>query len=486
MHELTKLGVAETSKLLLKGAITATELVKEYLDLIRQNNQQTNSFILVTEELALKQAAESDRRLRENTHRILEGIPIAVKDLFCTKGIRTTACSRILENFVPEYESTVTHNLFTNGGICLGKTNMDEFAMGSSTTTSCFGPTLNPLRRQDQPEVQLVPGGSSGGSAAAVAAHLAPASLGSDTGGSIRQPAAFCGLVGIKPSYGRCSRYGMVAFSSSLDQAGVFARSVKDSAMVLQSIVGYDTKDSTSVNLPAPNFMDAFGYGIKGLRIGIPKEYMVPDLDPDIIRIWDQSKEWLREAGAEIIEISLPHTMSGLSTYYIIAPAEASSNLARYDGVRFGTRISSGSETFSEMVTKTRGDLFGEEVQRRIMIGTYVLSAGAYDEFFGHAQRIRRLIKNDFDSAFTKVDAILTPVTPTPAFGLNEKQDNPITMYLNDLFAIPASLAGLPAISVPCGADSKHRLPLGLQVIGRLYDELTIFKIAETLENAQK
>lgn len=423
----------------------------------------------------MAQAAESDKKIAGGNAGLLEGVPIAVKDLFCTKGVHSQSCSNILKGFKPEYESTVTSNLFAAGAVMPGKTNMDEMAMGSANITSCYGVVKNPWNKE------LVAGGSSGGSAAAVAADIAIAALGSDTGGSIRQPAAFTGLVGMKPTYGRCSRWGMIAFASSLDQAGPIAKTVKDSALLLQAIAGYDKKDSTSTNLTVPDFAAACKTDIKGKKIGIPKEYRVEGTNQEIIDLWEKGIQLLKDAGAEIVEISLPHSKYALPTYYIIAPAEASSNLARYDGVRYGLRVDGNS--LDEMYENTRAEGFGWEVKRRIMIGTYVLSAGYYDAYYKKAQRVRNLIAQDFAKAFEKVDAILTPTTPTEAFKIGEKQEDPITMYLNDLFTVAASLAGLPAMSLPIGL-SKNGLPLGLQLITGALQEEKLFNIGSGLEAA--
>ncbi len=409
----------------------------------------------------------------------MDGIPIAVKDLFCTEGVPTTAASHILEGFAPTYESTVSRQLRDGGAVMLGKTNLDEFAMGSSNTTSWFGPVKNPWGPKDGRE--LVPGGSSGGSAAAVAARLCLAATGTDTGGSIRQPASFCGIVGLKPTYGRCSRWGIVAFASSLDQAGPMTRTVRDAAIMLGVMAGHDPADSTSMPLPVPDFEAAVGRDIRGLKIGVPKEYRIDGMAAEIDAMWRQGEAWLRDAGAEIVEVSLPHTRYALATYYIIAPAEASSNLARYDGVRFGLRVPGA--TLDEMYQNTRGEGFGAEVRRRILIGTYVLSAGYYDAYYLKAQKVRTLIARDFAQAFERVDVILTPTAPSDAFAIGEKTDDPITMYLNDVFTVPTSLAGLPGISVPVGLSARG-LPLGLQLIGRPFDEETVLRAAAALERA--
>lgn len=480
MSSLTNLTITEARDKLSTKEITSVELTEAHLAHIKQHNE-LNAYVAITEDIALRQAKRSDtKREKGENLGIMEGIPVGVKDLFCTKGVRSQSCSHILENFTPTYESTVTTNLFNHGAIMLGKTNMDEFAMGSDNTTSNDGPVINPWKRNDN--VQVTPGGSSGGSAAAVAARCAMGTLGSDTGGSIRQPAAFTGTVGIKPTYGRCSRWGMIAFASSLDQAGVFTRSVKDAAIMLESICGHDPKDSTSSTEPTPHFEEALGKSIKGLKIGIPKEYHTNDSPEAITTLWQQGQEWLKAAGAEIVDISLPHTKYALPAYYIIAPAEASSNLARYDGVRYGLRVCDEGDSLDDMYKKTRAAGFGDEVKRRIMIGTYVLSAGYYDAYYIKAQRVRTLIAQDFNQAFEKVDTILTPATPTAAFELGAKKD-PVSMYLNDIFTVPASLAGLPGMSIPTGL-SPEGLPLGLQLIGRRFDENTLFKTANIIEES--
>ncbi|MFC7477559.1 Asp-tRNA(Asn)/Glu-tRNA(Gln) amidotransferase subunit GatA [Dankookia sp. GCM10030260] len=466
-----------------EGLLTSVELTQAHLDGIAALNPRLNAYLTVTGEQALAQAKASDARRAEGLAGPLEGIPLAIKDLFCTAGTRTTAGSRILGNFVPPYESTVSGNLLRDGAVFLGKVNLDEFAMGSSNTTSAFGPVENPWSRRNDPDARLVPGGSSGGSAAAVAARLALGATATDTGGSIRQPAAFCGIAGIKPTYGRCSRYGIVAFASSLDQAGPVARTVEDCAILLRSMAGYDPKDSTSADVPVPDFGVACARGVKGLRIGVPKEYRLEGTPPEIAALWEQGLQWLRDQGAETVEISLPHTKYALPTYYIVAPAEASSNLARYDGVRFGLRETAKDSDLKDLYERTRAAGFGTEVKRRIMIGTYVLSAGYYDAYYLKAQKIRALIKRDFDEAFQKVDAIVTPATPSAAFGMDEKQDDPITMYLNDVFTVTANLAGLPGLAVPAGLDAQG-LPLGLQVIGRAFDEETVFAVGAAIETA--
>ena len=408
----------------------------------------------------------------------LAGIPLGIKDLFCTNGVRTTAGSRILEPFVPPYESTVTSNLLRDGAVFLGKTNLDEFAMGSSNMSSAFGPVTNPW---SPPGRKLVPGGSSGGSAAAVAAGLAMGATGTDTGGSIRQPASLCGIAGIKPTYGRCSRFGVVAFASSLDHPGAFGRSVSDCAVLLRSMAGFDPKDSTSADRPVPDFAAACARGVKGLRVGVPREYRQDGMASEITALWDRGLAWLREAGATVVDVSLPHTKYGLAAYYIVAPAEASSNLARYDGVRFGKR--EAGEDLVDLYERTRAEGFGEEVQRRVLIGTYVLSAGYYDAYYTRAQKVRALILRDFTEAFAKVDALLTPTTPNAAFAHGDKMDDPVTMYLNDVFTVPADLAGIPAMSVPAGLDATG-LPLGLQVMGRPFDEETVLAVGAAIEAA--
>ena len=410
----------------------------------------------------------------------LGGIPLAIKDLFCTKGVRTTACSKMLENFVPPYESTVTERLLGDGAVFLGKTNLDEFAMGSSNMSSAFGPVENPWHRAGD-AAKLVPGGSSGGSAAAVAARLAVGAIGTDTGGSIRQPASFCGIVGVKPTYGRCSRWGVVAFASSLDQPGPMARSVEDCAIMLRSMAGFDAKDSTSVDRPVPDYAHACGRDLRGLRVGIPREYHAPGVPPEVEALWEAGIAWLRDAGCEIVDVSLPHSQYGLPAYYIVAPAECSSNLARYDGVRFGTRVA--AESLDAMYEASRSAGFGAEVKRRILIGTYVLSAGYYDAYYARAQKVRSLILKDFVEVFERVDVLLTPTAPSAAFAQGENMDDPIKMYLNDIFTVPASLAGVPALSVPAGLD-MHGLPLGLQLIGRPFDEETLFAAGAVIERA--
>ena len=474
---LTSLTLAEASAELGRGALSAVELTRAHLDAMAAR-RALNAFITETPEIALERAALSDKRRAQGaTLGPLDGIPIAIKDLFCTEGVLTTAASHILDGFRPPYESTVTAKLKAQGAVMLGKANLDEFAMGSSNITSFYGPAKNPWGPVDGKD--LVPGGSSGGSAAAVAAGLCLAATGTDTGGSIRQPASFCGIVGIKPTYGRCSRWGIVAFASSLDQAGAMGRSVRDTAMLLQGMVGHDPRDSTSAPVPVPDFTAALGQDIRGLKIGIPREYKIAGMAAEIDALWQRGCAWLEDAGATTVEISLPNTRYALATYYIIAPAEASSNLARYDGVRFGLRVPGAS--LDQMYQNTRGEGFGAEVRRRILIGTYVLSAGYYDAYYLKAQKVRTLIARDFENAFKEVDAILTPTTPSDAFAIGERLDDPITMYLNDVFTVPTSLAGLPGISVPTGLSGRG-LPLGLQVIGRPFDEETLLRIAAAIE----
>jgi aspartyl-tRNA(Asn)/glutamyl-tRNA(Gln) amidotransferase subunit A len=478
---LANLTIAEAARGVAKGDFSATELVGAHLDAIAALEPRLNAFITVTDDAARARAGEIDAaRARGEAPGALAGVPVAVKDLFCTAGVRTTAGSHILGPFVPPYESTVTANLLRAGAVFVGKTNLDEFAMGSSNMTSAFGPVANPWTRPGD-NVPLVPGGSSGGSAAAVAAGLAMGATGTDTGGSIRQPASFCGIVGMKPTYGRSSRWGVVAFASSLDTPGPFARTVEDCAILLGAMAGFDPKDSTSADRAVPDFAAACGRSVRGLRVGVPREYDDPGMPDEIRALWQRGLDWLRDAGAEAVPVSLPHTRYGLPTYYIVAPAEASSNLARYDGVRFGAR-EDGSD-LRDLYERTRRAGFGAEVRRRIMIGTYVLSAGYYDAYYLRAQKVRALILRDFEQAFANVDVLLTPTTPSAAFAQGANMDNPVTMYLNDLFTVPASLAGLPAISVPAGLDAGG-LPLGLQVIGRAFDEEGVLTVAAALERA--
>jgi aspartyl-tRNA(Asn)/glutamyl-tRNA(Gln) amidotransferase subunit A len=481
MTDLTALSIAQARDALKKKEITAAEIADAHIGAIEQA-RSLNAYVLETPDVARKMAKESDARIAAGKAGPLEGIPLGIKDLFCTKGVRTTASSHILGNFIPPYESTVTAQLWRDGAVMLGKLNNDEFAMGSSNETSHFGPVQSPWRRRGS-NTPLVPGGSSGGSAAAVAARLCLGSTGTDTGGSIRQPAAFTGIVGIKPTYGRCSRWGIVAFASSLDQAGPFARDVRDTAILLRSVSGYDPKDTTSVDCPVPDYEAAIGRSVKGMKIGIPKEYRIDGMAKEIDTLWEQGIEWLRKAGAEIVQISLPHTKYALPAYYIVAPAEASSNLARYDGVRYGLR-EEGRDVI-RMYEATRAAGFGKEVRRRVMIGTYVLSAGYYDAYYLRAQKVRTLIKKDFEDCFDAgVQAILTPATPTAAFGIGEKGGaDPIEMYLNDVFTVTVNMAGLPGIAVPAGLSADN-LPLGLQLIGRPFDEETLFSLGHVIEQA--
>jgi aspartyl-tRNA(Asn)/glutamyl-tRNA(Gln) amidotransferase subunit A len=478
--KLNHLTIIEAKEGLKSRHFSSVDLVSAHLRAM-EKHRSLNAYITETAELALEQAKKSDIKINNATASVLEGIPLAIKDIFCTKGVRTTCASKMLDNFVPTYESTVTDKLFKAGTIMLGKANLDEFAMGSSNYTSYYGGVINPWKEEGSNE-DLVAGGSSGGSAAAVAARLAMAATGTDTGGSVRLPGAFCGIVGFKPSYGRCSRYGVIAFASSLDQPGVFARNVPDAALVSQVMMGHDLKDSTSANLPVPDLMGAMYKGVKGMKIGIPKEYRSDRLDPEIAKLWQHAENILKAEGAEVIEVSLPNTQYGVAAYYVIAPAEASSNLARYDGVRYGYRAKGENMTLDEMYEYTRSEGFGDEVRRRLMIGTYVLSAGFYDAYFSQAQKVRRLIINDFNEVFTKVDALLTPVTPTPAFSLDSpSMHDPIAMYLNDIFTIPASMAGLPCMSIPGGLTNK-KLPIGLQIITNRFEEGKLFRVASELE----
>jgi len=478
MTDLNALTIAEAGRMLSSGETSAVELADACIAAIGENSS-LNAFITETAELARERARQSDeRRAVGDVRGPMDGIPVAIKDLFCTEGVLTTAGSHILDGFVPPYESTVTTNLRDAGAVMVGKANLDEFAMGSSNVTSHYGPVLSPWRLEDGKD--RVPGGSSGGSAAAVSADLCLGATGTDTGGSIRQPASFCGIVGMKPTYGRCSRWGIVAFASSLDQAGPLTKSVRDAAIMLQAMAGHDPKDSTSTPLDLPDFEAALTGDIRGLKIGIPAEYVMDGMPGEIEALWQKGAEMMRDAGAEIIDISLPHTKYALPTYYIVAPAEASSNLARYDGVRYGLRID--GESLDEMYENTRAEGFGDEVRRRVLIGTYVLSAGYYDAYYVKAQKVRTRIAGDFEQAFETVDAILTPTAPSAAFAIGEKMDDPIAMYLNDVFTVPSSLAGLPGISVPAGL-SNEGLPLGLQVIGRAFDEETMFRVAGVLES---
>ena len=470
MSEITSLTLYELIKKIKEKKISSNEAAKSFVDRA-EKSKKINAYVTENFENCLKLSKEFDDK--PNFDLKLPGIPIAVKDLFCTNEVRTTAGSNILNNFVPTYESTVTQNIWNEGGILLGKLNCDEFAMGSSNETSFFGNVQNPIAED------LVPGGSSGGSSAALAANLTPVTIGTDTGGSIRQPASFTGTVGLKPTYGTCSRYGIVAFASSLDQAGPMSKDVKDSSILLEVISSFDKKDSTSIDFKRNNYSSELTRNIKGLKIGIPKEYRVDGMPDEIEKLWKKGIEYAKDCGAEIIDISLPHTSYALPTYYIVAPAEASSNLARYDGVKYGLR--SSGESLIDMYEKTRSEGFGEEVKRRIMIGTYVLSSGYYDAYYLKAQKVRQLIKQDFDQAYNKVDAILTPSTPSSAFKIGEKSNDPVSMYLNDIFTVPVNLAGLPGISIPAGVD-KNNYPLGLQIIGKPFDEQTVLNIAYSME----
>ncbi|MGY6710562.1 MAG: Asp-tRNA(Asn)/Glu-tRNA(Gln) amidotransferase subunit GatA [Rhizobiaceae bacterium] len=483
MTDLTRLTIAEARKALAAKEFSALELTEAYLGAIDAANDTFNAYVKVTHDKAREMAKASDARLAKGEGGALEGIPLGIKDLFATEGVHTQAASHILDGFEPRYESTVTANLWADGAVMLGKLNMDEFAMGSSNETSYYGPVVNPWRAKGDNK-KLVPGGSSGGSAAAVSAWLCAGATATDTGGSIRQPAAFTGTVGIKPTYGRCSRWGTVAFASSLDQAGPIARDVRDSAILLKAMASVDDKDTTSVDLPVPDYEAALGQSVKGMKIGIPKEYRVEGMPDEIEALWQQGIAWLRDAGAEIVDISLPHTKYALPAYYIVAPAEASSNLARYDGVRYGLRVP--GKDITDMYEQTRAAGFGREVKRRIMIGTYVLSAGYYDAYYLKAQKVRTLIKRDFEDVFHEgVDAILTPATPSAAFGIADQEmaADPVKMYLNDIFTVTVNMAGLPGIAVPAGLDSKG-LPLGLQLIGKPFDEETLFRTAHVIEQA--
>lgn len=482
MSDLTQLTLADALKGLEDKSFSSEELTQSFLSAIETANPHLNAYVQVTGDKALDMAKASDeRRAKGQEFGALDGAPLGIKDLFCTEGVRTTACSSILGEFTPPYESTVTANLWREGAVMLGKLNMDEFAMGSSNETSRFGPVANPWRRNDGANAKLTPGGSSGGSASSVAANLCLAATASDTGGSIRQPAAFTGTVGIKPTYGRASRYGMVAFASSLDQAGPIAKTVEDAAIMLNVMCSHDEKDSTSLKVEQPDWTKAVGAPVKGMKIGVPKEYRVDGMPEEIEALWQQGIDWLKEAGCEIVDVSLPHTKYALPAYYIVAPAEASSNLARYDGMRYGARRE--GEGLSGVYSNTRADGFGAEVQRRLMIGTYVLSAGYYDAYYLRAQKVRTKILQDFENVFQEVDALLTPTCPSAAFAFGERSDDPIAMYLNDVFTVTANLAGLPGISVPAAVDAQG-LPLGLQVIGKALDEATCFKVGAALEQA--
>jgi aspartyl-tRNA(Asn)/glutamyl-tRNA(Gln) amidotransferase subunit A len=479
MTDLTKLTLKAALDGLAAKSFSSLELTQAHVDAVAAA-KPLNAYILETPDKALEMAKAADARRAKGEAGPLTGAPLGIKDLFCTEGVRTTACSNILGNFVPTYESTVTANLWRDGAVMLGKLNMDQFAMGSSNETSAFGDVVNPWRAKGSDQ-KLTPGGSSGGSAAAVAADLCLGATATDTGGSIRQPAAFTGTVGIKPTYGRCSRWGVVAFASSLDQAGPIAKTVEDAAILLKSMSGHDPKDSTSLDIEVPDYPAFVGKSVKGLRIGIPKEYRVDGMPAEIEQLWQKGIDWLKEAGCEIVEVSLPHTKYALPAYYIVAPAEASSNLARYDGMRYGLRVDGANLT--ETYEQTRAAGFGEEVKRRILIGTYVLSAGYYDAYYVKALKVRRRILDDFEQAFEKVDALLTPTAPSAAFGLGENADDPVAMYLNDIFTVTVNLAGLPGMSIPAGVDANG-LPLGLQLIGKALDEGTLFSIGGALEKA--
>jgi aspartyl-tRNA(Asn)/glutamyl-tRNA(Gln) amidotransferase subunit A len=481
MTDLTSLTIAEARAGLASKSFTSLELTDAHLSAI-EAARALNAFVLETPDQARGMARQADVEIAKGEGGPLAGIPLGIKDLFATKDVRTTACSKILGNFVPPYESTVTSQLWRDGAVMLGKLNNDEFAMGSSNETSCFGPVVNPWRR-DGSNMKLVPGGSSGGSASAVAASLCMGATATDTGGSIRQPAAFTGTVGLKPTYGRCSRWGVVAFASSLDQAGPITRTVRDAAILTRSMAGHDPRDTTSVNHPVPDYEKAIGTSVKGMKIGIPREYRLDGMPAEIERLWTEGANWLKAAGAELVDVSLPHTKYALPAYYIVAPAEASSNLARYDGVRYGLRVPGRS--IGEMYENTRADGFGAEVRRRVMIGTYVLSAGYYDAYYLRAQKVRTLIKRDFETCFgAGVDAILTPTTPFAAFAIGEKgRADPVEMYLNDIFTVTVNMAGLPGISVPSGLDAQG-LPLGLQLIGRPFEEETLFALGAVIEQA--
>lgn len=479
MTRLTDLGVTDLRDGIAKGDFSAKEVAESFLNATKEA-EKLNAFITLTPDHALKQAEEADKARASGQLKALSGVPLGIKDLFCTKGYRTTAASKIIDNFVPPYESTITEKLFSAGAGMVGKLNLDQFAMGSSNETSAFGNVISPWRKKGD-DTALTPGGSSGGSAAAVAAKLVPAATGTDTGGSIRQPASFAGITGLKPTYGRCSRYGVIAFASSLDQAGPMAHSVKDCAALLEVMAGFDPKDSTSFDVMVPNWEKLLSSDIRGKKIGIPKEYRMDGMAPEIESLWQRGIDMMKDAGAEIIDVSLPYTQHALAAYYIIAPAEASSNLARYDGVRYGERKTPEGGNLADMYAATRAAGFGDEVKRRIMIGTYVLSAGFYDAYYIKAQKIRALIARDFEAAFDKCDLLLTPATPTAAFALGQKQDDPIAMYLNDVFTVPASLAGLPAMSVPVGL-SEQGLPLGLQLIGKPLDEQSVLNAGLALE----
>jgi len=482
MTDLTSLGIADIRDGVAGGDFTAVEVAEAFNAEVAGAQAALNAFIVATPDHALEAARKVDAaRASGETLGKMAGVPIGMKDLFATRGVQTTAASHILEGFTPQYESTVSQKLWDAGAGMLGKLNLDQFAMGSSNETSHFGNVISPWRRNDGGNTQLAPGGSSGGSSAAIAARLCPAATGTDTGGSIRQPAAFTGISGIKPTYGRCSRWGIVAFASSLDQAGPMARSVRDCAIMLEAMAGFDAKDSTSLDMAVPQWEAGLNPTLSGKRVGIPREYRMDGMDPDVAKSWEQGIAWLKDAGAEIVDISLPHTQYALPTYYIIAPAEASSNLARYDGVRYGLRDLPDGANLQDMYAATRAAGFGAEVKRRILIGTYVLSAGFYDAYYTQAQKVRTLIARDFEAAWNHCDVILAPTAPTSAFALGEKSDDPLAMYLNDVFSVPASLAGLPAMSVPAGLD-RQGLPLGLQVIGKPFDEQGVLNAGLAIE----
>ncbi len=484
MSELIKLSIADALEGLKAKEYTATEIIDAHIAQA-EAQKDLNSYVTETFDIARTQAKQADENYANGVARKLEGIPVAVKDLFCTKNVKTTAGSKMLGEFVPPYESTVSQNIADNGTVMIGKANMDEFAMGSSNTTSYFGNVISPWKAKNS-DKDLVPGGSSGGSAAAVSSFASMAALGSDTGGSIRQPAAFTGTFGIKPTYGRCSRWGMVAFASSLDQAGVFTRSVQDSALMLEAMMGFDEKDSTSINKPVPELVSASAKSVKGMKVGIPTDLMEMDgVNPEIMQMWQNSIEMMKAEGAEIVNITLPHAQYALSVYYVIAPAEASSNLSRYDGVRYTHRTDRPCSNLDDLYRFTRTEGFGEEVKRRIMIGTYVLSSSHMDAYYLKAQKVRRLIANDFKNAYEKVDVIMLPSTPTAAFGMNDNQEDPLTMYLNDIFTIPASLAGLPCSSVPAALNSEN-LPLGMQIVAPALDEYNVLRASAVIERAVK
>ncbi len=487
MTDLTKLTIKELLTGLRGKNFTSVEVAQSYIKNIEEN-RNINAYLTDSFDKALSQARKSDENIASGNMGQLEGIPLGIKDLFCTKDVRTTSASKMLEDFVPTYESTVTKKLWNEGAVMLGKLNMDEFAMGSATTNSAFGDVISPIKANDS-DADLTAGGSSGGSSAAVAANLCAAATASDTGGSVRQPASLTGTVGVKPSYGRCSRYGMIAFASSLDQAGVIAKDVTDAALMQKIIAGYDDKDSTSVDLQVPDFDGLLSSDVRGKVIGIANEYQEYGINEDIQKSWDKAKDILKSKGAKIVDISLPHTKYGAAVYYIIAPAECSSNLSRFDGVRYGHRTAKENLSINDMYELTRTEGFGDEVKRRIMIGTYVLSAGYYDAYYKKAQKVRRLVANDFAQVFNNVDAILTPATPNVAFSIADSvkllQSDPVQIYLNDIFTIPANLAGLPAMSVPVGNDSNG-LPIGMQIISKNFDEQTMFDVALAIEEGQK